>query len=45
MVELTVDNFLMEKFFNDFKAQMVKSLEMRLFDHFEFLNTFGVARD
>jgi len=34
MVELTVDNFLMEKFLNDFKAQMVKSLEMRLFIDF-----------
>jgi len=27
MVELTVDNFLMEKIFNDFKAQATKSLE------------------
>jgi len=34
MVELTVDNFLTKKFFNDFKAQMVKSLEMRLFIDF-----------
>ena len=34
MVELTVDNFLTIKFFNDFKAQMVKSLEMRLFIDF-----------
>ena len=34
MVELTVDNFLTKKFFNDFKAQMVKSLEMRLFIYF-----------
>ena len=34
MVELTVDNFLTKKIFNDFKAQMVKSLEMRLFIDF-----------
>jgi len=34
MAELTVDNFLTKKFFNDFKAQMVKSLEMRLFIYF-----------
>jgi hypothetical protein len=34
MVELTVDNFLTEKFFNDFNAQEAKSLEMRLFIDF-----------
>jgi len=34
MVELAVDNFLTKKFFNDFKAQTVKSLEMRLFIDF-----------
>ena len=34
MVELTVDNFLTTKFFNDFKAQVAKSLEMRLFIDF-----------
>ena len=40
MVELTVDNFLTKKFFNDFKAQVAKSLEMRLFDHFQFLSSW-----
>jgi hypothetical protein len=30
-IGLAVDNFFTEKIFNDFKAQMVKSLEMRLF--------------
>jgi hypothetical protein len=34
LIELAVDNFLTKKFFNDFKAQLVKSLEMRLFIDF-----------
>ena len=34
MVELTVDNFFTEKFFNDFKAEMVKSLESIVFIDF-----------
>ena len=47
MVELTVDNFLTEKIFNDFKAQMTKSLEMRLFICFwEGIALFGyVSRE
>jgi len=28
LIGLAVDNFLMKKFFNDFKAQTTKSLEM-----------------
>ena len=44
-IGLSVDNFFTEKILNDFKAQMVKSLESIVFDHFEFLNTFGLARD
>jgi hypothetical protein len=34
MVELTVDNFLTEKIFNDFNAQEAKSLEIALFIYF-----------
>lgn len=34
MVELTVDNFLTKKFFNDFNAQEAKSLEIALFIDF-----------
>jgi hypothetical protein len=33
-IGLSVDNFFTEKIFNDFKAQTVKSLEMRLFIDF-----------
>ena len=40
MVELTVDNFLTKKILNDFNAQEAKSLEMRLFDHFQFLSSW-----
>jgi hypothetical protein len=40
MVELTVDNFLAEKFLNDFNAQEAKSLEIALFDHFHFLSSW-----
>jgi hypothetical protein len=36
--ELAVDNFLTKKFFNDFKAQTVKSLEMRLFRDFLWIS-------
>jgi hypothetical protein len=39
-IELPVDNFSTKKFFNDFKAQSAKSLEMRLFDHFQFLSSW-----
>ena len=33
-IELAVDNFLTVLFFNDFKAHLAKSLEMRLFIDF-----------
>ena len=45
LIGLAVDNFLMKKFFNDFKAQTAKSLEMLIFDHYEFLGTMEFDGD
>jgi hypothetical protein len=38
-IGLAVDNFLTEKIFNDFNSRCAKSLQMLIFDHYEFLGT------
>jgi len=43
--ELAVDNFFTEKILNNFNVQTAKSLEMLIFDHYEFLGTMEFNGD